>query len=219
MDRRGRVRTWRDLSTQVGLRRRLIVALLTGIAVVSALSAIRPSPAPGRQVWVAAHNLSGGEPLTAGDVRVERLPRTDLPADVLAAGVSIVGRLLAAPMRRDEPFTDVRLLSPSLLSATDQPGAVAVPVRVADGPATLALVHPGDLIDVIAAPDADSGAAPTSFTVVRDVRVLATPVPDEDAQSGDTAGLLIVAASNRQAATLAQAVVGARLSVAVHRQS
>jgi pilus assembly protein CpaB len=218
MDRRGTVIRWRALGTQLALRRRLVVAALTGIAVVAGLSAIRPPAAPTTAVWVAARDLAGGAALAQSDVRVERLPTSDVPAGAVEEDDSVLGRLLAAPMRRGEPFTDVRVLSPSLISATAQPADVAVPVRVADGPATIALVHAGDLVDVIAAPDPDSGDAPATFTVVRDVRVLATPTHDDGADGADdTAGLLIVEASNHQAAALATAATGARLSIAVHR--
>jgi pilus assembly protein CpaB len=220
MDRRGAPAGWQTLRTQVALRRRLVVAILTGIAVVSGLSAVRPSPPPTQRAWVAARDLAGGEPLASGDVRVERLPSADLPAGALLASTTVLGRLLAAPMREGEPLTDVRILSSSLLTATDKPGDVAVPVRVADGLAALALVHAGDLVDVIAAPDADSGGPTTSFTVVRDVRVLATPTHDAagDGASADSAGLLIIETSTAQAATLATASTGAQLSIAVRRQ-
>lgn len=175
-----------------------------------------------QRVWVAARDLPGGAPLAAGDIRSEPLPRSDVPAGALQPTASVVGRLLAAPMRRGEPLTDVRLLSPSLLSATDQPDDVAVPVRVADGPAALALVHAGDLVDVIAAADPGDGGPATSSAVVHDVRVLATPAHDNGGSDGtasdETAGLLIVEATNRQAADLAEAASGARLSVAVRRQ-
>jgi pilus assembly protein CpaB len=208
------------LRRQIALRRRLVVAAFSGLAVVSGLSAVRPSAAPTQRVWVAARDLPGGEPLASTDLRIERLPIPDVPAGAVSTSSRVTGKLLAAPMRRGEPLTDVRILSSSLLSATDAPGDVAVPVRVADGPATLALVHVGDMVDVIAAPDPDSGGPPTTFTVVRDVRVLAVPASDgaDDTSSGDTAGLLIVETTGTQAARLAEASTGAQLSIAVRRQ-
>jgi pilus assembly protein CpaB len=217
MDRRGVLGKWRALGEQLALRRRLVVATLTGVAVLSGLSAVRPSAPHTVAIWVAARDLAGGAPLTGPDLRVERLPTVDVPAGILPASTMVVGRLLAAPMRTGEPLTDVRILSASLLNATHEPGDVAVPVRVANGPATLALVRAGDLIDVIASPDSDGSGPPAGFTVVHDVRVLATPSNRDgnDNGSGDTAGLLIVAATPRQAATLARASTGTQLSVAV----
>jgi Flp pilus assembly protein CpaB len=219
MDRHGSLRSWRAVRAQIAIRRRLVVAVLTGVAVVSGLSAVRPAAPATRRVWVAARDLPGGQPLSGPDLRIERMPIPDVPHGVLPASTTLAGMLLAAPMRQGEPLTDVRILSSALLRATDESGDVAVPVRVADGPATLALVRAGNLIDVIAASDADNGGRPTTFTVVHDVRVLATPSrdPGDGADSGDPAGLLIVEATDRQAAALARASTGAELSIAVRR--
>jgi Flp pilus assembly protein CpaB len=205
---------------RLGVRRRLVVAVLTGIAVVCALTALRPAAVATRGVWVAARDLSGGEPLADADVRVEQLPSGDVPSAAVPTTVPVVGRMLAAPMRQGEPLTDVRLLSPSLLAATGDGDVVAVPVRVADGPAALALVHAGDLVDVIAVADASDGVASPDSAVVHDVRVLATPSRGDAASSGSAdsaAGLLIVEATHHQAAALAQAAVSQRLSVAVRQ--
>jgi Flp pilus assembly protein CpaB len=207
----------RRLTQRLARRRRLIAALLAGAAVVSGLTALRPPAAVTVRVWSAARDLPGGAALTSTDVTVERLPVADVPAGALAAARPIAGRMLAAPVRRGEPLTDVRLLSTSLLAALGTPGLVAVPVRVADGPATSALVQPGDRVDVIAAADPSAGAA-TTRTVARGLRVLAVPGGADDA-SGDTGGLLVVAATTAQADALAQAATGARLSVSVRENA
>jgi Flp pilus assembly protein CpaB len=200
-------------------RRRLMAAALVGLAVVCGLDAVRPSAPPTREVWVAAHDLPGGQPLQAADVRTERLPVADVPAGALAPGHAPIGRMLAAPMRTGEPITDVRLLSASLLAASATPGDVAVPVRVADGPAATALVHPGDVIDVLAAADPDQPGPQRVLGVVHDVRVLAVSsagASDTVAATGsDGPALLIVEADATQAAALARAATGARLSIAV----
>jgi pilus assembly protein CpaB len=199
---------------QLGSRRRLIAALLAGAAVLSALSALRPPAIATVGIWAAARDLTGGAALARADVRVERLPATDVPAGALNATHPIAGRMLAAPVRRGEPLTDVRLLSTALLTALGRSGLVAVPVRVADGPATAALVQPGDRVDVVAAADPQDAGAVTTTTVARGLRVLAVPGRSADA-SADTGGLLVVAATAAQADALAQAAAGARLSVTV----
>jgi pilus assembly protein CpaB len=220
MDRRDAASAWRRLCGSLAARRRLVVAVLVGIAVLSGLQALRPTPTATRRVWVAAHDLRGGEPLGRADLHLEALPATDVPAGALVADTAIIGRLLAAPMRRGEPFTDVRILTASLLAAGGAPGDVAVPVRVADGAATLALVHAGEHVDVIAAPDADSGTPSTAVTVVHDVLVLATPSHDAAAaggESADVAGLVVLETTSGQAALLARAAGTAQLSIAVRR--
>jgi Flp pilus assembly protein CpaB len=214
--------SWLAWSSRLALRRRLLVAVLTGVAVLAGLAAVRPGPAAGRAVWVATRDLSGGEPLQGSDVRLERLPLALVPSDSLTVRSPPTGRLLAAPVRRGEPLTDVRVLGAPLLTALDPPADRAVPVHVADAAAALAVVHAGDLIDIIAAPDSDDGEPEAPATVVHDVRVLATPgyrAPDGLPASGEAGGLLVVAASLHQATALAQAAASAQLSVAVRRSS
>lgn len=212
-------RLWRELDARLAQPRRLIVAGLVAVAALCGINAARPAPVATRDIWVAAHDLSGGAPLTTGDLRLEPVPSIDVPGGAVPRQSDLTGRLLAAPVRRGEPITDVRLLSPSLLSALDLPGSVAVPVRVADGSAALALVHAGDLVDVIAAADPAAGVPVNGTTVVHDVRVLAisTHLDAATTDAGDSGGLLIVAASPRQAASLAQAATASQLSVAVRR--
>lgn len=210
----------RDLADRVliatGGPRRLLAALCAGVALLAGVKAVAPPAERTVAVWVAAHDLSGGSPLTAHDLRAVALPLAAVPAGALRAGSQVAGRLLAAPMRRGEPLTDVRLLGPTLLTALPEPGLVAVPVRVADGSAAAALVHPGDVVDVLSVGDPVSGRAdPRPVTVASAVRVVA--VPARASIAGDGGGLVVVAANRAQAAALAAASVGARLSLALLR--
>jgi Flp pilus assembly protein CpaB len=191
--------------------RRAVSATLAALGVVFAVSAMRPHPPATTAVWVAARDLGGGAPLRASDVRQEQLPSAAVPAGALPGGRAPVGQLLAAPVRRGEPLTDVRVLSPALLATGGTSRDVAVPVRVTDGPAALALVRAGQRVAVIASGDPGMGAAAPTRTVVEDVRVLAVPTR----LTSDEAGLLIVAATPRQAARLAALPAGDRVSVAV----
>jgi Flp pilus assembly protein CpaB len=198
--------------SSVGGPRRLMSAVLVAVAVVAALHVVRPAPPAESTVWVAAHDLAGGAPLGRADVRPVRVPVALVPAGALRTAGDVVGRLLAAPVRRGEPLTDDRMLGDSLLASMPDPGLVAVPVRVADGQAAVALVHPGDVVDVLAATDPGAGAA-DSVTVARGVQVLS--VPGRDPAAGDGAGLVVVAVDRAQAAALARASVSSRLSLAL----
>ena len=192
--------------------RRLAAAGFIAVAVLAALRTLSPAPPPTVAVWAAAHDLPGGQPLAASDLARMALPVAAVPAGALRATTAVVGRLLAAPVRRGEPLTDVRLLGPELLAALPQPGLVAVPIRVADGSAAVAVVKPGELVDVLELADADGAGARAPRTVASRVQVLAVPGPTA---SGDGGGLIVLAATTAQARALAQASASALLGVTV----
>jgi Flp pilus assembly protein CpaB len=203
-----------------GQPRRFAAAVCVGLALLCSLHVLRPRPPAGRLVWVIAHDLPGGAPLTAHDVKAERLPLPAVPRGALLVRERVVGRLVAAPMRAGEPVTDVRLLEPSLLAALRQPGLVAVPIRLADGSAAAALTRAGDLVDVLGTANDDGGSGtargPTTRVIAAGLTVLA--VPARDAGSDDGAGLVVVAATSAQAARLADAATTTRLSLALLRR-
>lgn len=204
-----------ELLFHLDRHRRAVVAVLCGIAVLAALSALTPKPSPTTAVWTAARDLAGGAPLQAADVVLHRLPVQVVPAGALVALKAPLGRVLAGPVRRGEPLTDVRLVGPSLLAALGKAGDVAVPVRVADGAAAAALARAGDVVDVLASADSDAAATDAATIVAASVTVLAAPRPDG---AGDDAGLVLIAATPAQASALAQAAVARRLSLALRRR-
>src|SRR3954463_6004577 len=192
--------------------RRLLAALCAEVAVLAAVKAVTPDPPRTVEVWAAARDLPGGSPLGSHDGRAVALPIGSVPSGALRIDAPVAGRLLAAPMRRGEPLTDVRLLGPSLLTALPEPGLVAVPVKPTYGSAAAALVHPGDVVDVLAFDDPVTGRdAGRPVTVASGVRVVA--VPTRTGTSGDGGGLVVLAVDRAQAAALAEGASGARLSL------
>ena len=191
----------------LGLRLRLglarhrpaVVAALLALAVATGLQTLRPPPAPTAQVLVAAHDLSAGHRLTARDLATRAWPLGAVPTGVVPRPI---GRLLAAPLRRGEPVTDVRVTpnSPASLAGNHSPGGrlppdwVAMTVRLSE-PAAAILVAPGDRVKVLvgAATDPLSGAgasggeAASARVVVDDALVLTTPSPATSA-GGTTSG-------------------------------
>ena len=143
--------TWRRFRRAVHARRRLVAAILVGLAVLFGLSALRPPLPPTVAVLSAARDLAAGSALALTDLRTVALPAGAVPAGTLRPGADVLGRVVAGPVRRGEPLTDVRLVGPSLLAAVAPgPDVVAVPVRFADEGAA-AVLRPGDRIDVLAA--------------------------------------------------------------------
>ena len=205
----------RRIVDTVGGRRRLAAAGLVAVAVLAGLHALAPAPPPTVTVWAAAHDLSGGQPLAPADLARLALPVAAVPGGALRAGTHVVGRLLAAPVRRGEPLTDVRLLGASLLAALPQAGLVAVPIRVADGSAAAAVVKPGDLVDVLETADPAGGGPRLPRTVAMRIQVLSVPGAGDTADGG---GLVVLAATPSQAAALAQASAASRLSLTIERR-
>ncbi len=70
-----------------------------------------------------------------------------------------MGATLAGPARRGEILTDARVLGSRLAGLSAGPDARVVPLHLADA-AVLDLIRPGDVVDVLGAPAADTAASP-----------------------------------------------------------
>ena len=183
-----------------------LAAGLLAVAGLAALSAPREAAQAGSvEVLVAARDLPGGVVLAARDVRPVALPAAAVPSGALPADGTVVGRVLAGAVRRGEPLTDARVVSAGLARLAGGPGAVAVPVRLADA-GVAALVRPGDRVDVVAV----TGSGQTSV-IAAGVSVLAVPQAPE-ASLADGA-LIVLAAPEYLAPRLIAAALGARLAV------
>jgi Flp pilus assembly protein CpaB len=195
------------------LVRRLAAGLL---ALTALVLAVRPDPAPARAgpaavpVVVAARDLPPGTELTPGDLAEVRWPAGTPPDGVAAAAAELEGGVLAGPVRRGEPLTDVRLLGARVTDLLPA-GLVAAPVRLADL-AVSGLVAPGDRVDVLAAaPEAESAEVVAAGAVV-----LAAPGPVRpDAGTDPSAGLLLLAVEPATAARLAAVATSATLTVSL----
>jgi Flp pilus assembly protein CpaB len=179
-------------------RRRLIAALLAGIAVAAGVHAAA-GPAPATvPVLVAARDLPAGVRIGAADLETVRFAPGSAPE---AAADDPVGEVLAAPLRSGEPVTDVRLVGPELTAG--RPDLVAVPVRLPD-PGMVALLDVGDRIDLLATDPQAGGAT----AVATDVPVLAIPgADDQTSASGLPGRLVVVGAEATEVNALAEAVV------------
>ncbi|WP_106402501.1 SAF domain-containing protein [Actinocorallia populi] len=178
--------------------RRPLAVLCAVLAVLLVRLPSAPRSLSGSPALAAARDLPGGIRLTASDVRTVRLRPP--PAGALVRLPE--NATLAAPVRRGEPLTDLRLLGTALLAAHG-PGLVAAPVRVPDR-ALAALVHPGDRVDVLPVPHdgltAPGSAAPPTGPLVTAAPVLAVPPSDET-----TGALLLLAVTRPEATALAAA--------------
>lgn len=189
----------------------MLAALLAATAVLAGVRATAAPPGPTAAVLVARTDLPGGAPVDADDLELRELPADAVPEGATTRAVEVAGRVLAAPVRRGEPVTDVRLVAPGLLDG--YPGLVAAPVRVADA-AVVGLLEVGDRIDLVATSPEQSSAA---TVVVRGAPVVAVPTPDARHDGMSAGGLVVVAVAPEEALRLAGAAVSSVLSVLLTR--
>jgi pilus assembly protein CpaB len=177
---------------RVALARRAAAALLATLALVLALAP--GADAGGVPVVVAAHDLTAGSTLGAGDLAVRQWPAELLPAGAAPSVAAVDGRVLVGAARAGEPLTDVRLVGADPAAGLHgSPDAAAVPVRLAD-PDVAALLVPGSRVDVVTlGPRADD-----PVVLAADAAVLAVLPPAEGAGSR---GRLVLVALPRAVAT------------------
>lgn len=192
-------RTLRADWTRTLLTRRIVSG---GLVVLAGIAAVRSNPHGDRvEVVVTTHDISPGTALTAGDVLLENRLTATVPDGASTDLTDVLGATLAGPARRGEVLTDVRLLSSRLTQAAAGTDARIVPLRPAES-ALVDLLRPGDVVDVVAAPDTDprTGArvlAPGAIVVLvsgvqnrsSDERVVLVAVPATAASAVASAAL------------------------------
>ena len=191
-------RILRRVRRAVLARRRLLAALLTGVAVAAGVQAATAPPPPSVGVLTAARDLPAGAVIGSDDLVTVDFAPGSVPT---GATRDAVGRTLAAPVRRGEPVTDVRLLGPALTAGT--PELTAVPVRLPDA-GMVELLEVGDRIDLIATDPQGAGAS----VVATGVPVLALPSGSAETDaSGQPGGLVVVGVASTEVTALADAGV------------
>ena len=188
--------------------RRLLASVLVGLAVLSAVSAVRADAPPSTALLVAARDLPSGATLSAEDVQEVRVDPRSVPDGATMPAEALPGSQVAGPMRRGEAFTDARLLGPGVLLGRP-PGTVVATVRVAD-PLEVQALAVGDLADVVAVTRDRDGAGSTAVVVGEALEVVATTTGTGDPTDPATVRVL----TDRDGATaLAAASEESRLSV------
>ncbi|GAA1427278.1 hypothetical protein GCM10009616_03990 [Microlunatus lacustris] len=195
----------RALLRAASWHRRPLAAVAAALAVLTSLSAALPEPPPERTVLVAAHEVPGGTVLAATDLERRALRAADVPAGALDAPEQVVGRAVSAPLAEGQVLTSLALVAPQTRSA---PGRVVAPVRLSD-PGVVALLRPGDVVDLVGADEQGGGAA----VVARSTRVVTVPQVDTEMSPGSTGGLVLVEVAAGTATELAQAAVTGPLTL------
>ena len=172
-------------------------------------------------VLVAAHDLSPGTALTAGDVRVEQYPGTLGPAGALTNADDVDGASTGGAIAAGTPLTSAALVGPD--AGLRPPDTVLVPTVFGDAQ-SVSVIRPGHRLRVFAAgtgtavsdTDDESGDALTglaaSGALVDEAVVTAVHSPSGPAAQGST--VVTLAVTESEAAALARDA-GAYLSFAL----
>ncbi|WP_344123165.1 SAF domain-containing protein [Kocuria aegyptia] len=195
------------LRSVLSRRRRLVAALLLGLAVGLVVLRLGPPRARTVPVVTAAEAMPAGTVVSPQQVAVAAFPHELAPEGAVAHPAELSGRVLAGAAGPGQPLTETSLVGPGLL--TGQAGGItAVTLRI-DDPGVLRHVRAGDHVDVVHLPD---GAAPGERHVLgRGLPALwvssGGPGGDGGLLSGPSAsgeeGLLVVGAPHEGAAQLA----------------
>ncbi|KUG62213.1 MULTISPECIES: SAF domain-containing protein [Kocuria] len=197
------------LRSVVSRRRRLVAALLLGLAVGLAVLRLGPPQARTVPVVTAAGALPAGSVLSPERLTVAAYPRGLAPEGAVADPAELSGRVLAGAAGPGQPLTETALVGPGLLTGQAR-GVTAVTLRI-DDPGVLRHVRAGDHVDVVHLPD---GAAPGDRHVLgRGLPVLWVAAGGAGGDGGllagpaapEEEGLLVVGAPHEDAAQLAGA--------------
>lgn len=181
--------------------RRKLAALAAVGCVAATLGALTPPAPPTLDIVVAGRPVEGGHSLVADDLDVVAMPTDLAPEGALTSRAALVGRVLAAPVPRGAPLTELSVVS---ARAGASKGELLVPVPL-DDDRVLSLVQVGDRVTVVSA-----GQDGQVVTLARRVRV-AGVTQGRDASGG----VLLLACPDEVAARLAAWSTGGSLGIAL----
>ncbi|WP_445153754.1 RcpC/CpaB family pilus assembly protein [Arthrobacter sp. Hor0625] len=188
------------------------MALFLSLAAATAVQQLTPVPAATVPAWAAARDLPAGRVLVPADLMAVSVSPEALPHGALARE-TLEGKQLAVAMRKGQLLADAQLVGPGLLAGS-APGSAAVPLRMAD-PASVQLVSPGQLVNVVMTSGGDYERAGAGEVLAAAVPVLWTSAQGGKSgtwlDAGDADGLMVVAADPAQARKLAGASTQGKL--------
>jgi pilus assembly protein CpaB len=194
------------LARAASWHRRKLAVLAAIAAVLAGVSAAAPEGPAMISVVKAKSRLPAGTVVSRSDLVLDRVAVADVPEGVLTDPLTLVGKTLAVPVAESQMMTPLAAAD----ARTSVPrGHVIAPLRLADT-ALVALLRPGDLVDVIAA-DAQAGQA---TVVAAGARVVTIPqAPDERVGSGPEGALVLIDVDAHTASVVAHAAASATLSI------
>ncbi|TFH56646.1 flagellar biosynthesis protein FlgA [Glutamicibacter arilaitensis] len=170
-----------------------------------------------REVVVVISDIPAGSQITSNQLAVQTVRLDPQDDEVFESLEPVSGQRAAVALPAGTVLRSYSLVGPQLLAGSPQ-GTVAVPLRLSD-PATVALLHPGQLVDIVLTTGDGFEKQINSETIAKAVPVLW--VPDNAStsefgmlsgtrQSGE--GIVVVAAASSLSDDLAGAVSRGKVS-------
>jgi pilus assembly protein CpaB len=132
-----------------------------------------------QSVVVANEDIPAGTAISAESVRLVSFPTEAIPEGVFDDASRVSGRIVVAPLRRNEPVLEPKLAPVEVthggIAALTGRDKRAMAVRVDEVVAVAGFIQPGDRVDVLATLHTDEEASrPITKIIVENVPVLAT---------------------------------------------
>lgn len=196
--------------------RKPLALVLLLLAVAAGINVLAEGQLAQREVVVASGDLPSGQIVRADQVQLLSIPLDPADNQVLTEAEAVIGQRLAVAVPAGTVLREHLLVGPNLLTGTIA-GTVAVPIRLSD-PATVSLMHPGQLVDIVLTTGDGFDAKISSETIARAVPVLWVPASGEgqlgmfNAASPRGEGIIVVAAANQYSDELSGAVSRGKVS-------
>lgn len=192
--------------------RKPLALVLLLLALAAGINMLAEGQLAQREVVVASSDLASGQIVRADQVQLLSIPLDPADNQVLTEPQAVIGQRLAVAVPAGTVLREHLLVGPNLLT-----GTVAVPIRLSD-PATVSLMHPGQLVDIVLTTGDGFEAKISSETIARAVPVLWVPASGEgqlgmfNAASPRGEGIIVVAAANQYSDELSGAVSRGKVS-------
>src|SRR5580700_9305429 len=150
---------------------------------------------PGIDVIVAADDLQVGARVEEHDIKIIRIPASDLPPGAPRRRADVLGHGVIVPISKGEFILPNRLAGENAgsgLPSLIPPGMRAVSVRVNEVVSVAGFVTPGTRVDVLLTGTPGAGGEQETTTVLQNVAVLASGHTLERTSSGEAQNTAVI---------------------------
>lgn len=196
----------------------LVVAIIaTGVFYGLFVTKLSSSTGSGKMVVVASRPIPAGTVLAEKDLQSIPWSGDQTPSGAFDSPQQVTGHTVLEPLSQGEPVLASRLASNGLAEGTGVPsGMRAVSVHVSDSSGVLAMLRPGQKVDVQVLLTRKSGnAEPELRTILEGAPVLSVNPQPEPGSQGASLPSVTLLTNPADADTLALADSGARVRLAL----